>query len=96
MHVCSVVSDSLQLPIADKSPPSTEFSRQEYWNGLPFPFPVDLPDLRVELMSPASLALAGGFVITTATWEAQVNSLPTEPPRIFLFRVGFFLLLAFY
>ena len=34
------------------------FPRQEYWNGLPFPSPGDLPDLGVE---PASLALAGGF-----------------------------------
>ena len=35
-----------------------EFSRQEYWSGLPFPFPEGLPDPGVESMSPA---LAGGF-----------------------------------
>ena len=29
------------------------FSRQEYWSGLPFPFPGDLPDSGIELMSPA-------------------------------------------
>jgi len=34
------------------------FSRQEYWSGLPLPPPVDLPNLGIELMSPA---LAGGF-----------------------------------
>ena len=34
------------------------FSRQEYWSGLPFPSPGDLPDLGVE---PESPALAGGF-----------------------------------
>ena len=33
---------------------STGFSRQEYWNGLPFPSPGDLPDLGTE---PRSLAL---------------------------------------
>ena len=32
---------------------SMEFSRQEYWSGWPFLSPGDLPDLGVELMSPA-------------------------------------------
>ena len=41
-----------------------EFSRQEYWNGLPFPSPADLPDPGVEPRSPAF----------------QVESLPSEPP----------------
>ena len=30
-----------------------EFSRQEYWSGLPFPSPGDLPDPGIELMTPA-------------------------------------------
>jgi len=34
------------------------FSRQEYWNGLTFPSPGDIPEPGIE---PASLALAGGF-----------------------------------
>ena len=38
-----------------------EFSRQEYWSGLPFPTPGDLPNSKVQ---PASLALAGGFFTT--------------------------------
>ena len=29
------------------------FSRQEYWSGLPFPSPGDLPDLGIELWPPA-------------------------------------------
>ena len=37
------------------------FSRQEYWSGLPFPSPRDLPDPGIE---PASAALAGGFLTT--------------------------------
>ena len=45
------------------------FSRQEYWNGLPFPTPGDLPDPGTEPMSPASPALAGRFSTTSATWE---------------------------
>ena len=36
---------------------STEFSRQEYWSGLPFPPPVDLPDPGIKLGSPVSLPL---------------------------------------
>ena len=36
------------------------FSRQEYWSGLPFPPPGDLPDPGMELMSLTSPALAGG------------------------------------
>ena len=38
------------------------FSRQEYWSGLPFPPPEDLPDPGIE---PASPALAGKFFTTT-------------------------------
>ena len=30
-----------------------EFSRQEYWIGLPFPYPVDLPDPGIDLVFPA-------------------------------------------
>ena len=44
------------------------FSRQEYWSGLSFPPPGDLPNPETEPMSPAALALAGGFFTT-------------EPPR---------------
>jgi len=39
------------------------FSRQEYWSGLPFPSPEDLPDPGIEPVSPVTLAL-------------QANSLP--------------------
>ena len=44
-----------------------EFSRQEYWSGLPFPPPGDLPDPEVEPESLTSPALAGGFFATSAT-----------------------------
>ena len=37
------------------------FSREEYWNGLPFPPPGDLPDPGIEPVSLMSPALAGGF-----------------------------------
>ena len=38
-----------------------EFSKQEYWSGLPFPSPRDLPDPGIKPMSLASPALAGRF-----------------------------------
>ena len=39
--------------VAYQAPPSMEFSRQEYWSGLPFPSPGDLPDPEIEPGSPA-------------------------------------------
>ena len=42
-------------------PLSMGFPRQKNWNGLPFPSPGDLPDPRIEPVSPA---LAGGFFTT--------------------------------
>ena len=39
--------------VASQAPLSMEFSRQEYWSGLPFPSPGDLPDQGLEPRSPA-------------------------------------------
>ena len=39
--------------VAHQAPPSMEFSRQEYWSGLPSPSPGDLPDPGIEPGSPA-------------------------------------------
>ena len=39
--------------VAYQAPPSMEFSRQEYWSGLPFPSPGGLSDLGIEPRSPA-------------------------------------------
>jgi len=47
-----------------QAPPSTEFSRQEYWSGLPFPSPGDIPDPGIKPRSPT----------------LQAGSLPSEPP----------------
>ena len=43
--------------VADQAPPSRAFSRQDYWSGLSFPAPGDLPDPGIEPVSPASPAL---------------------------------------
>ena len=39
--------------VAHQAPPSMGFSRQEYWSGLPFLSPGDLPDPGIEARSPA-------------------------------------------
>ena len=44
-------------------------SRQEYWNGVPFPTPGDLVNPGIEPTSLGSPALAGKFFTTSATWE---------------------------
>ena len=71
----SVVSNSFGTPwtVAYQGPLST-FSRQEYWSGFPFPSPGDLPDLGIELTSPA---LAGFFTTEppgkpTGTYKSQI------------------------
>ena len=55
--------------VACQAPLSMEISRQEYWNGLPFSPPGDLPHPGIELASLASPVLLGGFFTTGATWE---------------------------
>ena len=47
-----------------QAPPSMGFPRQEYWSGLPFPSPRDLPDPGIEPRSPA----------------LQADALPSDPP----------------
>ena len=60
---CQVVSDSFETPwtVAHQAPLFRRFSRQEYWSGLLFPFPGDLPDPWTD---PTSPAFAGGFFTT--------------------------------
>ena len=47
------------------------FSRQEYWNGLPYPVPGDLPDPGIKPVSLTSPALSDRFFTTSITWEAH-------------------------
>ena len=49
---------------------SMAFSRQEYWSGLSFPPPRDLPNPGIKPASLSSLALGGRFFTTSTTWEA--------------------------
>ena len=52
-----------------------EFSRQEYWSGLPFSFPEDLPDPGIELTSLESPALQEDSIPSAAATAAAAKSL---------------------
>ena len=56
--------------VARQAPLSMGFSSQEYWSGLPFPTPGDLPNPGIKPTSLVSSALAGRFFTTSATWGA--------------------------
>ena len=75
--------------VAYQAPPSMEFSRREYWSGLPFPSPGDLPDPGIKPTSPALQAdtlppeLPGKYIIILdmkrdsailLTWLKRVES----------------------
>ena len=63
--------------IAHQAPLSMEFSRQEYWSGLLFSTPGDLPNPGIKTMSFKSPILVGRFFITLATKEALVRHSPS-------------------
>ena len=71
------MSDSFRSPgtVAHYAPLSMGFSREEYWSGLPFPTPGDLPDSGMEPMSPASPALAGRFFTTEPSGNESTESI---------------------
>ena len=81
VYAHSVVSDSLWPKGLQprQTPLSMEFSRQEYWSGLPFPSPGDLPYPRIKSASPA---LAGGFFTTAPPGKLPVW-IPYYPFTIF-------------
>ena len=64
-HFSYVLLFATPWTVAHQAPLSVGFSRQEYWSGLPFPSPGDLPDPGIEPRSPA----------------LQTDSSLFEPPR---------------
>ena len=62
--------------VACQAPLSMEFSKQEYWSGLPHPSPGDLPDPGMDSTSRMSPTMADGFFTTNATWEVQDSGPP--------------------
>ena len=69
--------------VARQASLSMGFSRQEYWSGLPFLIPGDLPDPGIEPMSPTSPAPAGRLFPTSAAWKASnARLIPNKHFRI--------------
>ena len=58
-----------------QAPLSVGFSRQEYWSGLPFPTPGDLPNSGIEPASLAFPVMAGGSFNQCATWVFSKTAL---------------------
>ena len=58
--------------VARQAPLSMGFPRQEYWSGLPFPPPGDLPDPGIKPASPASPALADKSITAESPRKASV------------------------
>ena len=77
--------------VALQTPLSMEFSRQEYWSGLPFPAPGDLLHLGVEPTSLASPALAGGFFTTELPGKPEVYT-TSKPSYSWLYTEKFYLI----
>ena len=69
---CCVQLLATPWTVAHQVPLSMGFPRQEYWSGLPFPSPENLPNPGLESTSPASPALAVGF-FTTGPREAPMT-----------------------
>ena len=71
----SLVSNPFATPwtVACQAPLFMEFSKQEYWSGLPFPTPGDLPDPGIKPASLVSPTLADGFFTTVPTGKPFGN-----------------------
>ena len=87
MHAKSLQLCLTLCDLMDFSPPGSSsmgFFRQEYWSGLSFPPPGDLPSLGIEPTSLMFSTLAGRFFITSATWETQLQfGRPQQHTEIF-------------
>ena len=70
VQACPTLCDPRDWTVARQAPLFMGFSRQEFWSWLPCPPPGDLPNPGIEPESLLSPALAGGFCITSPTWEA--------------------------
>ena len=93
--MCSCVLSPFRLfvtlkTVAYQAPLSMGFPRQEYWSGLPFPPPGDLPDPGMEPTLFISPTLADRFFSTSTTWEALYwYDRPPNPHMVyFLFSGG--------
>ena len=79
--------------VAYQAPLCVGFSRQEYWSGLPFPFPEDLPDPGIESGSPALQAdslpfelhlksVCGFSFVLNVKWKLACNLLKVRDNKV--------------
>ena len=86
-QLCPTLCDSMDYN--HQAPLTMELFRQEYWSGLPFPSPEDLPNVGIEAASLASPALTGRFFTTVHSesprrtiedYKAQELIIPCSTP----------------
>ena len=85
LQSCPTLCDPMDCSLTASS--VHRISRQEYWNGLPYPPPGDLLGPEIEPASLMSPALAGGFSTTSINWESErklkvPQSCPTLRPHV--------------
>ena len=71
LHSCPALYNP--FTVAHQAPLAVEFSKQKYWNGLPFPPPRDVPYPGIEAKSLTSPALAGGVFTISTIWEGSLE-----------------------
>ena len=70
--------------VAHQAPQSLGFSRQEYWSGLPFPSPGELPDPGIEPRSPA---LRADALTSEPPWKQICENNQQYQPKTFSFKM---------
>ena len=80
--------------VAHQAPLSMGFSRQEFWSGLPFPPPGDLPDPGIKPTPPASPALADRFFTTEPS--GNISCTQTYMPVFHVYKHIYFMYMNIY
>ena len=83
-HLCPILCD----PVDCSPPESMGFSRQEYWSGVPFRLPGDLPDPVIACIPPASPVLAGRIFSVAPPGKPLIHLLASTKSAFPIFRLG--------
>ena len=73
--------------VAHQAPLSMDFSRHEYWSGMPFPTPGDLPNPGTEPLSITSPSLAGGFFTASRHLGSHQGTLSVTKKYIYVNKI---------
>ena len=82
-HFSGVLLFATLWTVACQDPLPMGFSRQEYWSGLSFPLPGDLPNPGIKPTSFMSPELSGGFITTNTTWEVYIHRISYNSMQIY-------------